>query len=187
MRRRRAFRRIVRRAARPMRPLGNRARRLLLQAHALQQSGQQAEAAAIFDQLAEAARRRKLPQYPLLLLQAGRAHIMAGDKQGGIALLTASFQSLISIGQLGRLRKLAPGVQRFLQSQGMQPAWEQLNTLLLEAGISMDNAVDMASGPPRLPSKCPYCGGTLNPSELERTSSGDALCLYCGSVVQGMD
>lgn len=185
MRRRRGIRRIFRRAAHPLRPLGVRARRMLLQAHALQQTGQHAEAAALFDQLAQGAQQRNLPQYPQLLVQAGRAHILAGDQEDGIARLTNAFQSLIDLARVEHLRKLAPSVQRFLQSQGMETAWDPLETMLIDAGISLDGLEVVATTPDRLPPKCPYCGGTLNPSEVERTSGGDALCLYCGSVVQG--
>ncbi|MEJ2012473.1 MAG: hypothetical protein P8X64_09665 [Anaerolineales bacterium] len=185
MRRRRGIRRIFRRAAHPLRPLGVRARRMLLQAHTLLQAGKHADAAALFDQLAQGAQQRNLPQYPQLLVQAGRAHILAGDQEDGIVRLTDAFQSLIDLARVERLRKLAPSVQRFLQSQGMEPAWAQLETMLMEAGISIDGPEFEVTVPDRLPAKCPYCSGTLNPSEVERTSGGDALCLYCGSVVQG--
>jgi DNA-directed RNA polymerase subunit RPC12/RpoP len=57
---------------------------------------------------------------------------------------------------------------------------------MLEAHqLDIDSSWSEKPGPAPLPSKCPYCGGTLNPSEVERTPGGGAVCMYCGSIVQG--
>jgi hypothetical protein len=184
MRRRRILRRALRRPAPALRPLAIRARRMLIRAHQLQESGQQAAAAELFDQLAEGARQRGLPQYPQLLLQSARAHVEVGKVDHGISHMMTAFQYLLETDQVERIRKLAPGVRRFLQSHQLDSAWLELEKILVQAGISLDSPPSGAAQAGGLPVKCPYCGGTLNPEEVESVASGDVICLYCRSVVK---
>jgi ribosomal protein S27AE len=37
---------------------------------------------------------------------------------------------------------------------------------------------------PRLPAKCPYCGGSVLASEVEWIDERSAICDYCGSPLQ---
>jgi hypothetical protein len=187
MRRRRVIPRGLRRQGLPARPLGARARRLLLQAHQFLAAGQQDAAADIFEQLAEGARQRDLPQYPQLLLQAGRANILSGATDRGTAQIKTAFEFLLTHGREAQVRRLAPGVRTFLQSHELDSTWKALEQLLHEAKLHIDSGMPAPAEAGRLPSKCPYCGGTLNPAEVEWALVGGAICTYCGSVVQGED
>jgi DNA-directed RNA polymerase subunit RPC12/RpoP len=45
--------------------------------------------------------------------------------------------------------------------------------------------VPPASPAVRLPAKCPQCGGTVHPMEVEWADDRTVLCAYCGSVLLG--
>ncbi|MFN2274381.1 MAG: TFIIB-type zinc ribbon-containing protein [Anaerolineales bacterium] len=184
MRRRRLLRRAIR-GTLPLQPLGLPARRLLRRAHQLQAAGQHLDAAQLFEQLAEGARVRELPQYPQLLLQAGRAFILAGEKERGSADLMKAFQVLADRGQGEALRRIAPRIHQFLARNQLDDVWQSIQNMLEAHQLDIDSSWSEKPGPAPLPSKCPYCGGTLNPSEVERTPGGGAVCMYCGSIVQG--
>ena len=184
MRRRRILRRASLRPA-SLQPLGPRVRTLLLRAHQLQATGQHLAAAQLFEQLAEGAQKRSLPQAPQLQIQAARAYLLAGEKEKGISNLTAAFDALIQEGHEDRILSIAPRIQRFLHTNQLDDVWHVIHSMLQEHNIVLDPAFISQPNALRLPSKCPYCGGTLNPSEVEHTAGGGVVCLYCGSVVQG--
>jgi len=171
----------------PVRPLGVRARRLLLRAHQLLAAGQPDAAAAIFGQLAEVARQRNLAQYPQLLLQAGRANILSGTAETGLTQMKTAFEFLLNHGREEQARRLAPGVRHFLHSLELDSAWTTIAQLLHEANLQLDPGSIAPSHAGRLPAKCPHCGGTLNPAEVEWALAGGAVCTYCGSVVHAED
>jgi len=156
---------------------------MLRQAHRMVEMGDFIPAARLFETLAEGALQRGLPQYPLLLLQSARARIQGGEINAGLAALHTAFESLVHAGRLGSARNLAPGTRQFLDAQGLADAWQPIEELLDGAGSAPVGTAPTA--PIRLPAKCPYCGGTLHPAEVERTPDGGAVCPYCGSVVEG--
>ncbi len=157
-------------------------RRELRHAHELGEQGQFLESAAAFERLAQASQARGLPQYPQFLIQAGRAKINGGDHDAGIERIKAGIRALLDAGQLERIARLRPCLREFFLSQKLDVGWQEIQLLLDQAGISTPITSRVPSG--RLPSKCPYCGASIIPEDLEEVGTKDARCGYCGSRVQ---
>jgi NAD-dependent SIR2 family protein deacetylase len=59
----------------------------------------------------------------------------------------------------------------------------EIDNLLSAAGLPL--AGDMSAiSQRRLPPKCPYCGGTVHPGEVEWINDTAAECDFCGSVIE---
>ncbi len=179
---RRGFRRsLIRRAAQPDVPP------LLRRAHELMAGKDFAGAAAAFEKLARGAEARNHPKTPHLYLQAGRAHILAGNKPAGFAFLKHGLDLLA--GRPAQLRQLGRRVVTELNEQGMNSEAQEieswLKTVLPAApeGTRMGAAAASARKP-ILPARCPGCGGTVRADEVEWLDEVTAECTWCGSPVR---
>lgn len=178
---------------RPLAPrwgrLGPGARQAVLklqEAHALMAQGAWTQAAAIFEELAGAAEARGLPRASQLFLQAGRTRIEAGEIEVGVQNLRHGLTLMDRMGQLRRLPIAAARVISELRARGLV---EQAASLEAEMGVALArHGLSLAAFPPkverRLPAKCPQCGGTVHPDEVEWIDEHSAACDYCGSVIQ---
>jgi hypothetical protein len=54
----------------------------------------------------------------------------------------------------------------------------------LEKGIDHQAGSENPAELRKLPLKCPNCGGSVHPDELEWTDSRSAICDYCGSILE---
>ena len=167
-------------------------RRALANAFRLMESGNFPEAADAFERLAQDASSRGIPQRAAhLYLQSGRAYLLANQFEHGIILIRHGLNLLAEIqhwsalesnGQsaISELRKLgqiqaADEIQRWLKSN-MRDHLEALS-------ISREETVSR-SKPPNIPEKCPFCGGTIRPNDVERLDDNSVECPYCGSTVK---
>lgn len=179
---RRRTRRFLRRA---LAPGVRRTLRQLQRAHHLMSQGAYAEAAEIFERLARTASRHGLKAAPQLLLQAGRAHILDGSIDLGMNNLREAMVQFSTAGQTERLPHIAVRISEELRSRGLVSEAEQLEVevkdLLKMKSLPSDSS-PRESGDP-FPAKCPYCGGTVHPNEVEWVSSNHAVCSFCGSIV----
>lgn len=179
--RRRRFRRFG-----PFQPrarrLEQRVRHELRRANELVESGQFLEAADVFEHLAAIFRKRGMPQFPQLLIQAGRARINGGDQETGTERIKTGIIALLEGGRLVRLARLRPGLQEFFLSRKLDAGWQEIQRLLDQAGLSTPTPARVQTA--RLPAKCPYCGASIILEELEESNTKDAICGYCGSLVQ---
>jgi hypothetical protein len=167
---------------RALRRAGVRVRRELRLAHSLAENGQFLESANIFERLAQAAQSRGLPQYSQLLIQAGRARINGGETSAGAERIKTGIRALLDAGRIERVSRLRPMLQEFFHLHGLDSEWQAIQSQLDEVGLlnsATPHLTDL-----RLPAKCPYCGGSLIPEELEEVGVRGAICGYCGSLVQ---
>jgi len=161
----------------------------LQEAHRYLAEGQPALAAAMFEELANHAASREIPNAPQLSLQAGRAWLLAGEVDRGMDRLGRGLQMMVQMGQTGRLPRVARRVLSELRSRGLSEEADVLEGQVREQlpGLSWPQEAATSGAPVtrRLPPKCPYCGGTVVPDSIEWVDQGSALCDYCGSVLQG--
>ncbi len=182
--RRRPLRRRIRRTI----PPGRRgALERLQRANQLMSDGSFNEAGRIFEELAAGAARMRIPRAPQLFLQAGNAFIKAGEIDHGIDLLRRGLHLMDRMGQYRRLPIAAQRVLTELESMGLDQEREALDQeiqqLLTQKGLSL--SMETQQQKPRLPGKCPQCGGTVHPNEVEWIDERTASCDYCGSILEG--
>lgn len=178
----RRFRRIRRR-----RRGSNRRLIRLRRAHQLYDDEKFAESGAVFEEIASQAENRNHPHSPQLFLQAGRANIMAGNGEKGIGLLV---RGLRKMGELGRHRQLIAASARILwvvevhvEIKQFTNLQHKIDQLLKEYNLDL-RPQSPTLEQPKLPTKCPQCGGTVHPDEVEWHMNRTAECEYCGSILE---
>ena len=161
---------------------------MLRQAHQMMAAGNYAGAADAFEQLGRAAEARGGPRAGNFYLQAGRAHIMAGQKQIGLDNLKRGLEYMHHMGRHGRLYRAGNRVVNELNQNGMttesQEIADWLKTVLPAGAAGM---VAPAAGPakkPALPTHCPGCGGPVRADEVEWLDEVTAECNWCGGPVR---
>jgi hypothetical protein len=191
MRRRRSFLRprIGRPIARNM--LANDAQIALQEAHDLMGQGEFQKAATIFDRLAAGVLRRGfVGRAPFLFVQAGRAYYLGGNTKNGEEKV---IQGLTLLAQQKHWRVLKNVSQRIIQefNQSEKPeiatrieTWIQKN-IPANIAATLAQSSQTPQSPAKLPPKCPYCGATVSPREVDWLDDQTAACIYCGSVLQG--
>lgn len=156
-------------------------------AHKLMESENFSQAGLIFEELGIAAISRGIPRAPQLFLQAGQAQLLAGEPIRGTDLLIKGIRLMPKMGQAGRLpiviRRILSELREFSMDQEYQTFESKSSRLLSELNLKNDPN-DRLESQDRLPSKCPYCGGTVHPDEVDWISNHSATCAYCGSVVE---
>jgi hypothetical protein len=168
-------------------PAAREALRHLKRAHDLLAQGQPADAAVIFDELAETGAKRGLPRAPQLYLQAGQAWIEAGEVERGVQRLNKGLDLMDQMQQLRRLPVVSHRILNELRDRGLTDhaaALEaKIRPMLAAHGLSSIPASSSAAKP-QLPAKCSYCGGTILPDEVEWFDNQQASCTYCGSLLE---
>ena len=149
--------------------------------------GKAAEAAAIFDELAEDASKHGLPRAPQLYLQAGRAWIEAGEVEKSTQRLQTGLKLMGRMGQFRRLPVVSHRVLTELRNLGLteqaKAIEDEIQGILAEHGLSLTTAPSPRRQP-RLPAKCDYCGGNVIPNEVDWIDEHYASCVYCGSILE---
>jgi hypothetical protein len=156
----------------------------LARANRLMEVGQHANAAAIFERLGrEALDHNAERQAPFLLLQAGRARLLAGNAAESEALLREGLDWLARQGRWLTLRRAGRRVAEDLRRLG-QPGLAQELSASLEGTSQGEEEAGSAPARPRLPLQCPHCGAPARPDEVEWFEDGSAECAYCGGIIQ---
>ncbi len=176
-----------RRPIRPSRRPGDRARVLLNQAHRLFDEGQYLRAGKLFEELAQGALRRQLPRAPFLFLQAGKAYMYAGNEKYGIGLIKAGLKDLAMQKRWLELTRVGNQVTAELKDRGFTEVSDSIRQWLDEklAGVKFEPPADeKVVARPILPTRCPSCGGSIDPQTVEWLDGVTVECLYCGSAVR---
>lgn len=171
-----------------MRPTTPMAFAQLRQANVWIAQGEFVRAARTFIEAGEQARAHGLPSAPQLLLQPGRAYLVAGETEAAVECLRQGFTLVAGLGQFGRIPRLAHHVLEDLRAHGLVHQAAKPESGLAAIG----RAIDLKSSTPspvssrrgRLPAKCSCCGRTVHPDALEWIHHGNATCACSGSVVQ---
>jgi hypothetical protein len=157
-------------------------------AHKLLETEDYAQAGAVFEELGVAALRRSIPRAPQLFLQAGRAYAKAGNAQKGTELLIKGLRAMAKMGQVHRLPIVSRRILNGLRELGMTSEYQilegEINQLLPPMDLSLQSEDKMPTTA-KLPPKCPYCGGTVHPDEVDWINEYAATCDFCGSVIEG--
>jgi len=156
-------------------------------AHARREAGDYRTAADEFHALAESGEAEGIPRSVQAFVLAGQSYLLAGQHDQGVADLQRSVKAAVRFGQLPRLAAASTRIAAELRTDGFGQEADAFLGRLASAGQQPLEAQPSA-GPThataRLPTKCPSCGGTIHPGEVEWVDPYSIACEYCGSVVQ---
>jgi hypothetical protein len=158
----------------------------LQRANALMAEGNYKVAAQEFEFLARGAEVRFPQRAPQLYLQAGKARILNGEVEAGMAHFKHGLSMMAAAGQLQILQRAGSRIVAELNERGLVKEAEQIRGILQSVPQSAPGGV-AASAPtkkPALPTHCPGCGGPVRPDEVEWLDDVTAECIYCGSPVR---
>ena len=179
---RRGFRQgAMRRAMRPDVPP------MLQRAHKLMSNGNYPAAAEAFEQLARAGEARQHPKTGQIYLQAGRARILAGQKDVGVAHLKHGLEMMARLGLQGQLFHAGNRVVNELNEHGMTAESQEIAAWLKTVLPAAPAGIAAASAPtkkPILPTHCPGCGGPVRADDVDWIDEVTAECNWCGSAVR---
>jgi hypothetical protein len=150
-------------------------------------AGEYASAAAEFRDLAERGEAAGIPRSTQVYVLAGRAYMFAGNPEEGMRDLKRGIEAATLFGQLPRLAGAAPRITSEMREHGFEKEADAF-VASLEAALKHPLAAPApARQTPRLPPKCPFCGGTIHSGEAEWIDERSIACDYCGSVVQAAE
>jgi hypothetical protein len=152
----------------------------LRRAHAWLEAGEHLRAAAAFDELAAGAQARRLPQGAWLMLQAGRAWLLAGRPDHSQPRFQEGLRLLEEQGDRDRAQLVAHQIIVELERRGLADQASSIASWRSGPGDRPMAARDIQLS---LPAKCPYCGASVLPGEVDGYAEGQAMCAYCGSVI----
>lgn len=180
-------RRPARRVLRPLRSAARRgASQALITANQMFESGNYQEAAERFEAIAQTTEARSGPRAPQFYLQAGRAHILAGQIKAGLTHLKHGLSLYVKRGEWLHLRRAGWRIVAELNERGLPDAAQEVNAWLngtLPAD-SQNIPETIPARKPVLPTHCPSCGAALRPDEVDWLDDITAECAYCGSPVR---
>ncbi len=159
---------------------------LLQRANEWMASGEYEQAAEAFESLAEAAQARGGPRAAVFFLQAGRARILEGKTETGLAHVKRGLSLLAGRADWAALHHAGKRALAELNERGLGKEAAEIEAWLeatLPAGRAMF-AEHTARQKPQLPTHCPSCGAALRPDEVEWLDESTAECAYCGSPVR---
>jgi hypothetical protein len=180
----------------PRRP---RPRQMLLRANKLFDQGEFAEAAPIFERLAEgAAERGMLNRAGDLYLQSARCHLEARNVTLTVERGKQALHLFGRAGLIGKIERLMPRMVEALQEKGYEAEAtalrQEVEARLAEAppGRRQPPGARPAAWPStarpmarrELPTKCSACGAPVKPDDLTWLDPRTAECPYCGSVLK---
>ncbi len=166
------------------RGLGQNIPPLLQKANRLMSTGDFNGAAGAFEELANRAEGRGGPRAPFFYLQAGRARILAGQKDAGVKHLRHGLNIFAQRTQFQRLFNTGNYVIAELNGRGMIQEASEISSWLKEtlpAGYALPKPAGIK---PILPTHCPGCGAPVHPDEVDWTDAITAECAYCGNPIR---
>ena len=158
---------------------------MLQRAHGLMASGDYPAAAEAFEQLARAGEARQHPKTAQMYLQAGRARLLAGQKDAGFAHLKRGLG--LMAGRPAQLFHAGNRVVNELNEHGMAAEAQEITGWLktsLPAGSAAMGAAPAPAKKPVLPTHCSGCGGPVRADEVDWIDEVTAECNWCGSPVR---
>jgi hypothetical protein len=153
---------------------------ILQEANMAFEKGEYGRAAERYEKLARVADSRGGPRAPLLLLQAGRARVYAGQATLGLPLLRRGLELLAERGQLHRVHHAGSKAITELNERGLEDEATNIE-ILLGTLLPKTFTAEPEAQRPALPTHCPSCGAPLRPNEVEWLDDVTAECGYCGS------
>ena len=171
-------------------------RQALITANRLKDNQEYEEAAQIFERLGKGAQERGMQKRaPFLYIQAAHCRLLASQPERGVGLLSQGLRLLEESQQWSALHRSGTTAVEELKRLGQIQAAEKVQSWLdqilkdhPEAETpSFEHLSTSDNTPPKLPAKCPYCGASVHPDQVEWITLNSAECLYCGSTVEAED
>lgn len=161
----------------------------LIEANQLFSQGDYQAAAERFEMLALAGRRYRPRNTARLLVEAGRARLLAGQEADAMRLFRQGLGLLAEEGRWRALRQLSAQVIQGLQNQGYTRQANEIAAWLNGQPLPASGAepVEQTVRRPLLPTRCPACGGPVDPREVEWADEQTAECVYCGSLIRAQE
>jgi len=169
-------------------PLGPRTRQDLQRANRLMEIGDFSNAAFLYEKLARKVHDLGRPrQAAHLYVQAARAKILADQVQPGLEILEQGLSTFSQAGLWEAFERVGSRAVDELRQQDQPQAAQDLVKWLESirqnrppsyAPAEMKGTLHQA-----LPLKCPSCGATVRPDEVEWLEEERAVCDYCGSML----
>lgn len=171
----------------------------LVEAHQLFEAGEFERAALHFERLAGEALELAPPHAPHLWLQAGRARVMAGRVESGIRCLMRALELLAEQQRWEELGRKGSQIVLELRERGCHQEADRIAGWMQELRIKSGNVpalFDPVGGSPQsanrtagrhpvvLPTRCPACGGPVDPRKVEWVDPSTAECSYCGGMIR---
>jgi hypothetical protein len=164
---------------------------LLVEANRLFNAGDYLAAADRYEDLAARGERRHPRRAAQVLVQAGWSRLLGGQDQAGISLIQRGLKVLVDARRHLTLRRLGNSTVNKLRDSGYPRYADQIEDWLIgtpveETGLLEDEGaqpVREPAKPPHLPAKCPSCGGSVDPREVEWVDGRSVECAYCGSLI----
>lgn len=161
----------------------------LRRAHEMMSIGEYAQAAALFEQLAQVAEARNRPRAPHLHLQAGRARFL--NRQPAIALphFRRGLEMLLQAGRSIQAYRLGQCIIQELRQHNLEREAREIAALVSSsvpaiAELPTERGLDVSAV--ILPTHCDSCGGPIRSPEVEWLDAHTAECPYCGSPVRAL-
>jgi len=167
---------------------------MLARANRLFDRGRFAEAAPIFDRLAEgAAERGMLNRAGDLYLQSARCHLEMGKATLAVEQGKQALRLFGRVGLIGKIERLMPRMVEALQEKGYETEAEALRQ---EVEARLTEVPPGRRPPPgarparspmtrrEMPVKCSACGAPVKPDDVTWLDPQTAECPYCGLVLK---
>jgi tetratricopeptide (TPR) repeat protein len=175
-------------------PLAPYARQELLRANRLMETGDFANAAVLYGQLARTLHDLgRLRQAGHLYLQAARARRLSGQIRPALDFYEQGLAIFAQAAMWEAFERAGSRAVEALRQQNQPQAADELagwmqTTRPSHPPIGAAEPAEPASPRPRvargtLPLKCPSCGATIRPDEVEWVDDLRAECDYCGSTL----
>ncbi|MFC2064126.1 hypothetical protein ACFLXB_03405 [Chloroflexota bacterium] len=164
---------------------------LLQRANDLLNAGDFQGAAQLFDDLAQRAISRNGPAAPHLLIQAGRAKILADLVPEGIETIKQAFDIFAQRNEWMRLVRARKRAVEQLQQKGLEKEASDLEGYLsdkipdnISEQIMSGSINPVSKAIAMLPVSCPGCGGPIRSDQVEWVDEITAECPYCGKIMR---
>lgn len=176
---RRRMQRLLRRMGRPDVP------QMLQQANQLMASEDYSGAAEAFKELAGRAEKQFPQRAPFLFMEAGRAAILSGQTEIGVAHLRRGLTIFASQGRIHRMKAFGQRAIKELTARNLNAEADEIASLL-GGNVQKEISTERLTVPrrPMLPTHCPSCGAVIRSYEIEWLDEFTAECDYCGSPIR---
>jgi hypothetical protein len=165
----------------------------LIAANQLFSSGEYAEAAKTYLNLAGRGIERGIHHAPKLYFQAAICYLMLGNLNEGLAIVRKAFDALGNEERWGELYRGGIRIASIFEEKGYESAALQIQQWVkeyipdsvikkLESNVESKQELKKSI---ELPTHCPSCGGGINPKAVEWVNDSSVFCDFCGSVVRG--
>ena len=159
----------------------------LRHAQMLLSAGRFEEAGAAFEQLAQGAQMRGIPQDARLFLTAGHCRIQARQIDLAMHDLKQGLEIMSERGRLLNLMKAGQQSVKELTVCGYAQEADEIKQLLkgyIPGELDSAPVAGQPAATGSLPPVCPSCGGTLRSDEVDWIDQSSAECSWCGATVK---